>query len=220
MRKSDPEVNLQTGNRVKVLRTSQNITRKELAAAANITVQHLYNIETGKRGLSLENAIAFASVLGTTADYLLGRVPYHTETQEELFDILITDTRKTLLHFIDISGYKVRGYICHQEDGTIIADTKKNIISRTEHGEIGETYTDYYIFETKDAALKVVSRDDLLDLMMDVDGFVEYKMKRITALPSIQPGYESYAHEGWYVGEKQTIDSEKLLTLFEDTSEE
>lgn len=219
MKKSDPEVNLMVGTRLKNLRVVRGVTRKELAAAANITVQHLYNIENGKRGLSLENAIAFASALNTTADYLLGKALFNTETKEDLFDLMIDESKRTILHYIELCGYHERGYILHQEDGTILAETRKNIVKRTQQGELGDAYIDYYIFE-HDSGFKVISRDDLLDLMMDVDGFVEYKMKRIAALPSLQPGYESYAHDGYYLGEKQTLDSEKILKLFEDNAKE
>lgn len=51
-------------NRIREQRESRNITLEELAGDSGISTSHLSRIESGERGLSLENALRIARILG------------------------------------------------------------------------------------------------------------------------------------------------------------
>lgn len=54
-------------NRIREVRKSKNLTLEELAEAAGISVTHLSRMESGKRGLSLENTIRVAKAMEVDA---------------------------------------------------------------------------------------------------------------------------------------------------------
>ena len=77
---------IEVGKRLKQCRMDKKITRKALAEACDISPQHVYNIETGLRGLSLEKAIAFSKYIGVPKEMLLyGETEQPPEFQYELF---------------------------------------------------------------------------------------------------------------------------------------
>lgn len=59
------------GERIKQIRVSKKMTREELAETADISSSFLYEIETGKKGLSAYTLDSLARALGLTADYIL-----------------------------------------------------------------------------------------------------------------------------------------------------
>ena len=59
------------GGRVRALREKRNMTREELAEAANISPQFLANVENGARGISAKTALGLAQGLQVSTDYLL-----------------------------------------------------------------------------------------------------------------------------------------------------
>jgi transcriptional regulator with XRE-family HTH domain len=61
----------QTGDRVAFLRAARGWTVSELAAAAGIPRQYVYDLEDGVR-VSVRNVVGAARALDVTTDYLLG----------------------------------------------------------------------------------------------------------------------------------------------------
>ena len=82
MRVFDPELNQKTGFRVRECRKATKMTQKDLAAKVNITAQHLYNIESGKRTLTADLAKSIGSALNVWDQYLLCKNDF--KTYEEL----------------------------------------------------------------------------------------------------------------------------------------
>jgi len=59
------------GKTIKVLRMNQKKTRDALACEAGISSRFLYEIETGKKGMSAETLYGLARALEASADYIL-----------------------------------------------------------------------------------------------------------------------------------------------------
>lgn len=59
------------GGRIKKRRLSLRLTRDKLAFMANISDKFLYDIETGKKGMSAETLYKIARALCVSADWLL-----------------------------------------------------------------------------------------------------------------------------------------------------
>jgi transcriptional regulator with XRE-family HTH domain len=59
------------GSRVKEFRKRARFTQENLAEYTNLTVQHIGNIETGRKCASLDTIIEIADALGATVDLLL-----------------------------------------------------------------------------------------------------------------------------------------------------
>ena len=59
------------GSRVKKFRQKAHLTQESLAEHANLTVQHIGNIETGRKRASVDALIRIADALGVTIDLLL-----------------------------------------------------------------------------------------------------------------------------------------------------
>lgn len=63
------------GERIKQLRKEKNLTLRELAKKADISISFLSDIENGRSKPSLERLKAIAEALDTTVSYLLGENP-------------------------------------------------------------------------------------------------------------------------------------------------
>ncbi|MDR2572417.1 MAG: helix-turn-helix transcriptional regulator [Oscillospiraceae bacterium] len=59
------------GSRVKEFRRRAQITQQNLAQQTNLSVQYIGNLETGRKGASLNTLIEIADALGATVDLLL-----------------------------------------------------------------------------------------------------------------------------------------------------
>lgn len=67
-------LDLQIGNRVRVKREEQKLSREKLAECIEISPQFLAQIELGRRGMSSVTLFKLCNVLSTSADYIvLGR---------------------------------------------------------------------------------------------------------------------------------------------------
>ena len=61
------------GSRVKKFRRRVHFTQENLAEYTNLSVQHIGNIETGRKRASIDTLIEIADALGATVDlFLLG----------------------------------------------------------------------------------------------------------------------------------------------------
>ena len=54
---------LELGERIQKLRRANNLTRDQLASKAGLSSKFLYEIETGKKGLSVESLLKIAEGL-------------------------------------------------------------------------------------------------------------------------------------------------------------
>ena len=73
----DPELNLQMGLRIRLLRTSLGITQADLAELIDVNTSFIASVELGKKGVSIRTLCHLAKVLYTTTDYLLtGESPF------------------------------------------------------------------------------------------------------------------------------------------------
>lgn len=60
-----------TGQRIKKIRTKQNITQEKLAEMANITPHYVYEIESGLKTMSIHILASISQSLKVSSDYLL-----------------------------------------------------------------------------------------------------------------------------------------------------
>ena len=62
-----------TGNRLKYLRKIRGLTREEAAVKLNMKEERLQDLETGRKGLTLGEAIKYADTYNVSLDYIAGR---------------------------------------------------------------------------------------------------------------------------------------------------
>ena len=68
---SRKELNIQIGGRIRLIREAQGKTREQIAEMAEISPQFLFDIETGKKGMTSQTIINIAMALHVTTDFLL-----------------------------------------------------------------------------------------------------------------------------------------------------
>lgn len=61
------------GNRLKYLRKTRGLTRKKAAVKLNIKEERLQDLETGRKELTLGEAIKCADLYKVSLDYIVGR---------------------------------------------------------------------------------------------------------------------------------------------------
>ena len=80
----NPELNLQMGLRIRLLRTSLGITQADLAELIDVNTSFIASVELGKKGLSIKTLCRLAQALYTTTDYLwTGESPFQDPTSME-----------------------------------------------------------------------------------------------------------------------------------------
>ena len=62
------------GKRIRQIREEKEMTRDQLAARAEITSKFLYELESGKKGLSANTLLKLANALSCSCDYILSGV--------------------------------------------------------------------------------------------------------------------------------------------------
>ncbi|MBQ7477812.1 MAG: helix-turn-helix transcriptional regulator [Selenomonadaceae bacterium] len=65
------ELNAGIGKRIRDIREAQGKTREQVAEQADISAQFLFEIETGKKGMTARTIINLSKTLNISADYLL-----------------------------------------------------------------------------------------------------------------------------------------------------
>ena len=69
------------GKRIKIIRRDQNLTQEMLAEKADVSQHYIYEIEAGRKAMSIHSFASVTSALDVSADYLLfGNEP-------KLFDV-------------------------------------------------------------------------------------------------------------------------------------
>lgn len=102
-------------NRLKEIRTNKNISGTKIAEFLNISPQYYYDIEKGRRKLSIELAEKIADYFDVTVDYLLGRSNHRKLTKKDEKDIekIIEETKQKIEN---TEGLMLDGEILNQED--------------------------------------------------------------------------------------------------------
>lgn len=69
--------NEEIGNRIREIRKERNLTQEQLAELADISVDFLSLVETGRNSMKVQILARIATVLNISADYLIyGNAPY------------------------------------------------------------------------------------------------------------------------------------------------
>lgn len=66
--------NIQVGKRIRELRLKKELTLKEVASLADISIGFLGDIESGRTNPSLITLNKLVNILDTSTDYLIGRI--------------------------------------------------------------------------------------------------------------------------------------------------
>ena len=67
----DEEIYKEAGVRIQGLREQWSLTREELAEYVGISVKHIYEIETGRKGFSASTLYRIAIAFGVGCDYIM-----------------------------------------------------------------------------------------------------------------------------------------------------
>lgn len=59
------------GKRIKIIRRDQNLTQEMLAEKAGVSQHYIYEIEAGRKAMSIHSFASVTSALDVSADYLL-----------------------------------------------------------------------------------------------------------------------------------------------------
>ena len=62
----------EVGERIANLRMNQNMTREQVAQAAGLSVKFIYEVEKGRKGLSVDSLLKIANALSCSSDQILG----------------------------------------------------------------------------------------------------------------------------------------------------
>ena len=77
---------IETGTRIFQLRKSRNLTREQLAEKADISVPFLYDIENGRKNMTVTTLRKLASALCVTTDFIVNGEE-NIDSPEELIAI-------------------------------------------------------------------------------------------------------------------------------------
>ena len=62
----------EVGERIANLRMNQNMTREQVAQAAGLSIKFIYEVEKGRKGLSVDSLLKIANALSCSSDQILG----------------------------------------------------------------------------------------------------------------------------------------------------
>ncbi len=65
------ELNLEIGKRIRIIREGQKKTREQISEIAEISPQFLFDIESGKKGMTSPTIINLAKALNVSTDFIL-----------------------------------------------------------------------------------------------------------------------------------------------------
>lgn len=86
----------EVGNRIKMIRETQKLTREKLAEDAEISSKFLYEVEKGRKGLSAESLLKISKTLSCSCDYILTGETFVWDKEEKMSLLLqkLTDREK------------------------------------------------------------------------------------------------------------------------------
>lgn len=111
------------GERLRECLEEKKMTQVELSEITHYSKQHINNIITGKRNMSLSSASTFANILGVLADYLLGNCSYKTNSERR--SQTNEDRQKqaeTLYSFFEMNDLKVTKLLLLSDEETFSID--------------------------------------------------------------------------------------------------
>lgn len=83
---------LTIGQKIKELRTAQNMSQFTLAEKANISPTYISYVENGQKCMSLETLLGIANALGVSPDVILvGAYENHTNASQHEFSEILGD---------------------------------------------------------------------------------------------------------------------------------
>ena len=87
--------NIDIGNRIRQLRKECGYTQEQLAEYAEISVDFLGLIETGRSSMKVQNLAKIASILNVTTDYLIyGTSPYKENSQINTMLSVVSENKR------------------------------------------------------------------------------------------------------------------------------
>ena len=99
----------EVGKRIRLLRENAGYSREKLSELANIGSKFLYEIETGKKGMSAYTLFNIANALNTSCDYILSNrkecvnIESITATLSTMSPSALIHIEKIINHIVDIS---------------------------------------------------------------------------------------------------------------------
>lgn len=93
-------VRKQVGQRIRELREIQRYTREGLAAKIEMSANHLYEIEAGRKGVSAELLSKISVALSVSSDYILFGIDNGNQSTEKVLTVLegMSVQQKTRIH--------------------------------------------------------------------------------------------------------------------------
>lgn len=88
------DINVILGERVKLGRKANNLTREKLAELVDVSPRFLAEVEAGKTGVSLQTLKNISLTLSTSTDYLLGLDDKDNVNQLEILYNQLTNVNK------------------------------------------------------------------------------------------------------------------------------
>lgn len=87
--------NAEIGNRIRLIRKDCGFTQEQLAECAEISVDFLGLVETGRSSMKVKNLAKIASVLNVTTDYLIfGTTPYKENVKINTMLSVVPDSKR------------------------------------------------------------------------------------------------------------------------------
>lgn len=79
-----------SGGRIKLLRQQTGKTQEKLSEELGISLSMLKQVESGRKGVSIELLILLASHFGVSLDYIiLGKTTHKTDIKPQLHDLIL-----------------------------------------------------------------------------------------------------------------------------------
>ena len=103
------EFEVEVGKRIRSLREKSGYSRERLSEMANIGAKFLYEIESGKKGMSAYTLLNISNALSVSCDYLLkgslkeSNYSYILSILSSMDEKNIPDVEKILLHMSHMS---------------------------------------------------------------------------------------------------------------------
>lgn len=183
--KNKKKTNNLQGDRLRECLRDANITQIQLSRLTNYTVQHINNIVTGKRNMSVESARAFSKKLGVSEEYLLGESNYKTiydEINHKVFEqsvifqhieklIYCLGYRKKCKYWYGWDNLDCPGHTAEEISDFKDHTTKDEIISSFSH------FARLAIeIEKPNHDIMTCNEDEYLSAILEIAEYVRFKM--------------------------------------------
>lgn len=110
------------GDRLKKIRQEKNISREELAKKLKISYSAISKYETNTRFPDQQTLLKISKILGTTTDYLLGRINDDNVPVEKLYPE-VNDIEEAMKIIMEQPGLMLNGELLTDEDKMILANS-------------------------------------------------------------------------------------------------